>query len=227
MHFSDDWLFDEKIFSRSSLDCSTLLFQFIISFTFGQQFEKKRNKIDVLSEEPYPLRRGGATGRANRLMCDDRDDDARDGPALRSSGTRLVCGVPGDRESRVALGCTPTTTYLPSYYYSRAVIRGESRWNPSDRVIVRLTAILFIVITGGKKERKRELQPPLSTLSVWETNIYLRKQPPPPIYLTTLPITINRHGHNSVPSPSTIITTTTITSTTPLWLSLLLVRHAT
>lgn len=127
MHFSDDWLFDEKIFSRSSLDCSTLLFQFIISFTFGQQFEKKRNKIDVLSEEPYPLHRGGATGRANRLMCDDRDDDARDGPALRSSGTRLVCGVPGDRESRVALGCTPTTTYLPSYYYSRAVIRGESR----------------------------------------------------------------------------------------------------
>lgn len=94
MHFSDDWLFDEKIFSRSSLDCSTLLFQFIISFTFGQQFEKKRNKIDVLSEEPYPLRRGGATGRANRLMmCDDRDDDARDGPSLRSSGTRLVSEV--------------------------------------------------------------------------------------------------------------------------------------
>ncbi|KYM96312.1 Serine-arginine protein 55 [Cyphomyrmex costatus] len=41
----------------------------------------------------YPLRRGGATGRANRLMCDDRDDDARDGPALRSSGTRLVSEV--------------------------------------------------------------------------------------------------------------------------------------
>lgn len=55
---------------------------------------EKRNKIDVLSEEPYPLRRGGATGRANRLMmCDDRDDDARDGPALRSSGTRLVSEV--------------------------------------------------------------------------------------------------------------------------------------
>jgi len=82
-----------KRFSQLSLDCSTLLFQFIISFTFGQQFEKKRNKIDVLSEEPYPLRRGGATGRANRLMCDDRDDDARDGPALRSSGTRLVSEV--------------------------------------------------------------------------------------------------------------------------------------
>lgn len=95
MHFSNDWLFDETIFSRSSLDCSTLLFQFIISFTFGQQFEKKRNKIDVLSEESYPLRRGGATGRANRLMmCDDRDDDARDGPA-RSSGTRLVSEVSG------------------------------------------------------------------------------------------------------------------------------------
>lgn len=81
------------LMKKYSLD-STLLFQFIISFTFGQQFEKKRNKIDVLSEEPYPLRRGGATGRANRLMmCDDRDDDARDGPALRSSGTRLVSEV--------------------------------------------------------------------------------------------------------------------------------------
>lgn len=65
-------------------------FNLLFHLRFGQQFEKKRNKIDVLSEEPYPLRRGGATGRANRLMCDDRDDDARDGPALRSSGTRLV-----------------------------------------------------------------------------------------------------------------------------------------
>lgn len=61
------------------------------------------------------------------------------------------------------------------------------------------TSILFIVITGGKKERK--IQPPLSTLSIWETNTCLRKQPPPSIYIT-LPITINRHGHNSVPSPS-------------------------
>jgi hypothetical protein len=97
----------KRSLTQSSLDCSTLLFQFIISFTFGQ-FEKKENKIDVLSEEPYPLRRGGATGRANRLMmCDDRDDDARDGPALRSSGTRLVVrGVPGERESRMALGYT-------------------------------------------------------------------------------------------------------------------------
>ncbi|KYQ57193.1 Serine-arginine protein 55 [Trachymyrmex zeteki] len=43
--------------------------------------------------KPYPLRRGGATGRANRLMCDDRDDDARGGPSLRSSGTRLVSEV--------------------------------------------------------------------------------------------------------------------------------------
>lgn len=65
-------------------------FNLLFHLRFGQQFEKKRNKIDVLSEEPYPLRRGGATGRANRLMCDDRDDDARDEPALRSSGTRLV-----------------------------------------------------------------------------------------------------------------------------------------
>lgn len=42
------------------------LFQFIISFTFGQQL-RKNNKIDVLSEEPMsssPWR--GATGRANR-----------------------------------------------------------------------------------------------------------------------------------------------------------------
>ncbi|KZC05467.1 Serine-arginine protein 55 [Dufourea novaeangliae] len=55
---------------------------------------RKNNKIDVLSEEPCPLRRGGATGRANRLMmCDDKDDDARDGPALWSSGTRLVSEV--------------------------------------------------------------------------------------------------------------------------------------
>lgn len=33
-------------------------------------------KIDVLSEEPCPLRRGGATGRANRvqlMMCDDKE----------------------------------------------------------------------------------------------------------------------------------------------------------
>ncbi|KAL2716085.1 serine-arginine protein 55 isoform X1 [Vespula squamosa] len=41
--------------------------------------------------QPFPLRRGGATGRANRLMmCDDRDDN---GPALRSSDTRLVSEV--------------------------------------------------------------------------------------------------------------------------------------
>lgn len=71
---------------------STLLFQFIISFTLRPAvFEEKQNKIDVLSEEPYSLRRGRATGRANRLMMydDDKDDDAHDGPALRSSDT---CG---------------------------------------------------------------------------------------------------------------------------------------
>lgn len=97
---------------------------------------EKRNKIDVLSEEPCPLHRGGVTGRANRLMmCDDRDDDARDGLALRSSGTRLVSEVSRVRESRVfgALGCTPIYHHLSTTcYYSRAVIRGEipmkSQW---------------------------------------------------------------------------------------------------
>lgn len=95
LHFSDDWLLylmQRYSLTQSSLDCSTLLFQFIISFTLRPAvFEEKQNKIDVLSEEPYPLRRGRATGRANRLMMydDDKDDDAHDGPALRSSGT---CG---------------------------------------------------------------------------------------------------------------------------------------
>lgn len=94
LHFFDDWLYLTQRYSltQSSLDCPTLLFQFIISFTLRPAvFEEKQNKIDVLSEEPYPLRRGRATGRANRLMMydDDKDDDAHDGPALRSSGT---CG---------------------------------------------------------------------------------------------------------------------------------------
>lgn len=67
-----------------------LLFQFII-LIYVRPGVEKNNKIDLLSEEPYPLRRGGATGRANRLMmCDDRDDD---GPALRSSDTRMVSEV--------------------------------------------------------------------------------------------------------------------------------------
>lgn len=100
-----------------------------------RQFEKIRNKIDVLSEEPYPLRRGGATDRANRLMMrDDRDDDARDGPALRSSGTRLVSEVSRVTErAALALGCTSIYHHLSTtYYYSRAVICGEipmkSQW---------------------------------------------------------------------------------------------------
>lgn len=69
LHFFDDWLYLTQRYSltQSSLDCSTLLFQFIISFTLRPAvFEEKQNKIDVLSEEPYPLRRGRATGRANR-----------------------------------------------------------------------------------------------------------------------------------------------------------------
>ena len=52
---------------------SKVVFDFLIFFTFGKELRKK-NKIDVLSEEPCPLRRGGATGRANRLMMyDDKE----------------------------------------------------------------------------------------------------------------------------------------------------------
>lgn len=80
--FSDDWLlpFDDNItfftpgrVSIVSYDITFSIYYFIY-VTRVQQFEKKRNKIDVLSEEPYPLRRGGATGRADRLMMyDDRE----------------------------------------------------------------------------------------------------------------------------------------------------------
>lgn len=72
--------FDNEIHfhSRSSLDCPSLDVTFSIYYFIyvraSNSFEKKRNKIDVLSEESYPLRRGGATGRADRLMmCDDRE----------------------------------------------------------------------------------------------------------------------------------------------------------
>lgn len=180
------------ILSIESRLFSTLLFQFIISFTFGQQFEKKRNKLDVLSEEPYPLRRGGVTGRANRLMmCDDRDDDARDGPALRSSGTRLVSEV--SRVTERAAWHWDVHLPPPIYhhiYYSRAVIRGESRGEiPVDRVIVR-TSILFIVITGEQKERERkresETQPPLSTLSGKQTFVYVNNLHHQYIYISSL-----------------------------------------
>lgn len=103
--------------------------QFIISFTFRPAvLRKKQNKIDVLSEEPCPLRRGGATGRANRLMmCDDRDDDARDGLALRSSGTRLVSEVSRVTERAAWHWGVHLPPIQPPCYYSRAVIRGESR----------------------------------------------------------------------------------------------------
>lgn len=126
----------------------------------ASSFEEKQNKIDVLSEEPYPLRRGRATGRANRLMMydDDKDDDAHDGPALRSSGT---CGwflrCPGWQREPRGMGVYTYIYHLSTImlYYLRAVIRGESRWNPSDdRVIVR-TPILHRD-HWGKKGRKRD-----------------------------------------------------------------------
>lgn len=46
----------------------------MFNFLYVRQGIEKNNKIDVLSEEPCPLRRGGATGRANRLtMYDDKE----------------------------------------------------------------------------------------------------------------------------------------------------------
>lgn len=87
----------------------------IYYFIYVRPTVEKNNKIDVLSEEPCPLRRGGATGRANRLMmCDDKDDDARDGPALRSSGTRLVSEVSRVREIAAWhwVHLPPTTFYF-------------------------------------------------------------------------------------------------------------------
>lgn len=98
MYFSNDWLsFDENEFLTQSISRILRRVPFsIYYFIYVRPTVEKNNKIDVLSEEPCPLRRGGATDRANRLMmCDDKDDDARDGPALRSSGTRLV----SDRQS--------------------------------------------------------------------------------------------------------------------------------
>lgn len=70
--FSNDWLlpFDDEIHLSlpvSSLDCPrdvTFSIYYFIYVRASNSFEKKRNKIDVLSEESYPLRRGGATGRA-------------------------------------------------------------------------------------------------------------------------------------------------------------------
>lgn len=89
----------------------------IYYFIYVRPTVEKNNKIDVLSEEPCPLRRGGVTGRANRLMCDDKDDDARDGPALRSSGTRLVSEV-----SRVREIAAWHWVHLPptTFYYLRS-----------------------------------------------------------------------------------------------------------
>lgn len=146
--------------------------------------EKNENKIDVLSEEPCPLRRGGATGRANRLMmCDDRDDDAHDGPALRSSGTRLVVwGVPGETERAAWHWGTPTTTYLPSCYYSRAVIRGESRWNPSDvGLLCVLRSSSSWSLGESEREKQREIRSPLpmtySTVYPSGRQTFYAKQP--------------------------------------------------
>lgn len=99
----------------------------IYYFIYVRPTVEKNNKIDVLSEEPCPLHRGGVTGRANRLMmCDDKDDDARDGPALRSSGTRLVSEVSRVREITAWhwVHLPPTT-----FYY----LRSDTWWNPVTR----------------------------------------------------------------------------------------------
>ncbi|XP_033232051.1 uncharacterized protein LOC117183016 [Belonocnema kinseyi] len=70
--------------------------------------------------KPCPLRRGGATGRANRLtMYDDKEMTMHAmGPPLGQVAPGWFLRCPGERESLEALG-TPTT-YLPTYPAKRA-----------------------------------------------------------------------------------------------------------